>query len=262
MRISLLFLMCFWALEICPFCAQAGAKGMMINGIEFNAKSIQKPAAHMDGLGSPFSPASLDTLFSFPAPGNFPAGLAWDGQYIWHSDYNLDTVYKMTTAGSIVSSFPFFQSGGDMTWDGNNLWMVDEQMALLYKIDPTTGTVIDQFDLPSSGQIDPNGWGIAWDGQYLWHSEYATTAMIYKLDPQNAQVIDSFPPPENFILGIEWVGSFLYGVSTTGHTLYKFDPATGAVLDTETWPAGFALGPHGTDNIFGMWIIAINESIK
>jgi hypothetical protein len=38
----------------------------------------------------------LDTLFSFPAPGTFPTGLAWDGQYFWHADYNQNRVYKLT----------------------------------------------------------------------------------------------------------------------------------------------------------------------
>lgn len=146
----------------------------------------------------------IDSLYSFNSPGTFPTGLTWDGQYLWNCDEDLWMIYKLTTNGNVISSFPapYAQSLGDLEWDGNYLWLTSEQSAILFKIDISTGAPVEQFHLPSYGKPDPNGFGLAWDGQFLWHSEYGDSARIYKLDPQNGQVISSFVPPKKLILGI------------------------------------------------------------
>ncbi len=97
--------------------------------------------------------SSFDTLNSFPTPGTWPAGLAWDGQYFWNCDSDSLMIYKLTITGNIVSSFPLPNSalflGGGLEWDGNYLWLAQEQTAILFKIDVVTGAVIEQFNLPS-----------------------------------------------------------------------------------------------------------------
>ncbi|MEJ2104931.1 MAG: T9SS type A sorting domain-containing protein [Ignavibacteriaceae bacterium] len=96
--------------------------------------------------------------------------------------------------------------------------------------------------------------GLAWDGQFLWHSEYGDSARIYKLDPQNGQVISSFVPPKKLILGITWVEGYLYGINIEwnlgGGTIYRFDPSTGIVLDSSFWEIPHPLGLDWDGNNF------------
>ena len=49
---------------------------------------------------------NVDTLYSFNSPGTFPTGLTWDGQYLWNCDEDLQMIYRLTTDGNIISSFP------------------------------------------------------------------------------------------------------------------------------------------------------------
>jgi hypothetical protein len=189
----------------------------------------------------------IDTIFSFPSPASNPTGLAWDGQYLWNAANDNDELFKLNTDGSILSSVSdsILKPSG-MTWDGNFLWMVVESEGMLYKIDTASGAIVEQFQLPSWYFGDSNGWGIAWDGVNLWHSEYFDSARIYKLNPLNGEVISSFKPPSQTILGITWAKGYLYGMSIqglySGGLLYKFEPSTGDVLDSAfidvNWPLG------------------------
>ena len=108
--------------------------------------------------------------------------------------------------------------------------------------------------MPSYGKLDPNGFGLAWDGQFLWHSEYGDSAKIYKIDPQNGQVISSFIPPKKLILGITWAEGYLYGINIEwnlgGGIIYKFDPATGSVFDSVIWEIPHPLGLDWDGNYF------------
>ena len=205
-----------------------------------------------------------DTILSFPTPGIWPGGLAWDGGHFWicsivNSNSLSYNIFKATLTGEIVDSLPMPDSslicGGGLEWDGSNLWLADEQSATLFKIDTSTGIAIEQFNLPSYGYSDPNGFGLAWDGEYLWHSQYGDSAMIFKLDPTNGQVISSFTPPKNSILGITYVEDYLYGINgepifddSTNQlldwnaTIYKFETSSGIVLDSLYWEIPYPLG--------------------
>lgn len=156
----------------------------------------------------------IDTSFSFTTPGTIPSGIAWDGEYLWHCDTS-SNIYKLTVNGVIADSIPnpdktVSTRGGAMTFDGENLWLVGEQAARLYRIS-RSGALLNDYDLPSIGSSDPNGFGIAWDGEHLWHSQYAPP-VIYKINPDNGKVLDSLKTVDT-ILGIEWLNDRLYGIA-------------------------------------------------
>jgi hypothetical protein len=249
MRTNLIFLTCSLLLGISLFCNKMNAQNIDAHGNNKFFAGVRMPYTSQKSNETTLSPTLLDTLYSLPTPGTWPSGLAWDGQYFWNCDHDSLMIYKLTTTGDVVSSFPIPDSavsGGGLEWDGNYLWLADEGAAILFKIDTTTGLAIEHFHLPSFGQSDPNGFGLAWDGQYLWHSEYSDSAMIYKLNPQNGQVVSSFVPPKSLILGITWADGFLYGVSIefalSGGILYKFEPSSGVVLDSAFWEVPYPLG--------------------
>ena len=50
----------------------------------------------------------------------------------------------------------------------------------MYQADPADGAILNTFKLPSYGEVDPNGWGLAWDSGILWHTDYEASLM-YRL---------------------------------------------------------------------------------
>ncbi|MCK4941779.1 hypothetical protein KAS45_06755, partial [candidate division WOR-3 bacterium] len=81
----------------------------------------------------------------------------------------------------------------DLAYDGEFLWAAnsgDGNSAFgprIYKLDADSGTVIDSFP-----GVSGNPCGLAWDGQYLWHSVYLS-GTIYQLDPTTMIINASFP---------------------------------------------------------------------
>jgi len=235
--------------------------GISLSFYQINAQNIDKHSINKSIAGvctpnisprsyqSTLTPTRLDTLSSFITPGTWPGGLAWDGQYLWNCDNDDEAIYKLTITGDVISSFPLpdsAESGGDLVWDGNFLWLADEESAFLFKIDTSTGLALEHFHLPSFGHLSPNGFGLAWDGQYFWHCQYSDSAKIFKLDPQNGQVLHSFVPHKELILGIAWANGFLYGINIdfalSGGMIYKFETSSGIVLDSVFWEIPYPLG--------------------
>ena len=192
------------------------------------------------------SDSPIDTLYSFSTPGALPCGICWDGTYLWHNDSS-KYIYKLNTLGEILDSIdnPDVDNqfrGGGMTCDGTNIWLVGEQSAKLFKID-NKGTILKTFDLPSGKDFDPNGFGIAWDGNNLWHSQYLPP-VIYKINPSDGSVISSFVPNDT-IMGIEWINNKLYGISVTDDIydskLVEIDTITGEFNDSVEWNIAYPL---------------------
>jgi parallel beta-helix repeat protein len=170
--------------------------------------------------------------------------MAWDGTNLWITDRLTDSVYQVTTTGTVLSSFaaPSSDPKG-LTWDGTNLWITDNVTNLIYEI-TTTGTVLDSF--PAVGG-EPQG--LTWDGVNLWVVQ-ANLDTIYEMTTAGA-VVSSFPLSSNSPeVGHTWDGTNLWqatgsGVeewTTTGTLLSSFaDPCTntrGITFDgTDFWIA-------------------------
>jgi hypothetical protein len=148
----------------------------------------------------------------------------------------------LVAAGDVIHSFTPPDRPADLAWDGTRLWMVSEESATLYKLDPFSGAALASFPLPSHGQARPDGWGLAWDGQYWWHGEYGTAQIIYQLEPSDASIVHSFSAPSTGCMGLAWDGNYLWTSDVTTHSIHKLDPADGAVLHTIPEPAGRCLG--------------------
>jgi hypothetical protein len=56
-----------------------------------------------------------------------PTGVAFDGYYLWTAEYNQPTLYRLTTAGSLVASysFPAGEPWG-LGFDGDYLWVTSK----------------------------------------------------------------------------------------------------------------------------------------
>jgi len=132
--------------------------------------------------------ANGNVISSFPTPGSapsYPAGLAWDGNRIWHNDAETpgngtpgDTTYEINTTGGVVRAF---KAVGDLatglTFDGQYIWSCENTFDSIFKVDTATFSIIESYEAP--GGTYPNG--LAWDGQYLWVSNNASDS-LYQLD--------------------------------------------------------------------------------
>jgi hypothetical protein len=110
-------------------------------------------------------------------------GIAYGGGYLWCTSGS--AVYKITTVGSVVSSFPKpgnYVSG--ISWAGPYLWVSDEWTGgAIYQV-TTSGSVVRSIFRPSQ-----RPYGVAWDGRYVWYTDvlinwiYAMTVAVTSAEP-------------------------------------------------------------------------------
>lgn len=156
--------------------------------------------------------------------------------------------------GAILWDFPTPttpQSGGGngLAYSGSQLFMATIQEPIIYVIDPTTGDLIDQFNLANPqpttvlAPIDALGYGHTSFGPTLFALNY-TANNIHLLSPENGAVFDSyqlsgFDP----VGGIDFnhVTSKLYVTDGAGNVSIV-DPETGALEETLAIGGGFRTG--------------------
>lgn len=99
------------------------------------------------------------------APGQGPAGLAWDGHTLWNADFRDGLLYGIDPAsGETRRTLRCHGNLSDLTWDGEALWQALYDEEALRKINPVTNDFDGQLALPNQGLLS----GVAWDGESLW----------------------------------------------------------------------------------------------
>jgi hypothetical protein len=121
-------------------------------------------------------------------------GLAYDGNLLWTSDWNLPRIYKVNpiTGDTVVGSIPAPTSNQttDLAWDwgDNTLWAHSVANKQVYKLHPSDGAVLRQF--ASCARAYPTGLELRGGGRLpadtLWEIERGTapgdTKVFYKCD--------------------------------------------------------------------------------
>ena len=242
-------LVCLLALLFCPV-----SVARMISGRTESADGSRSWPSTSFG---PALPGLGDTLWSFACPpGRFCYGLAWDGEHFWITRGDSVRLYRLGPTGNVEAEFnlpPGVAWPADLTWDGAHLWMVEEEQARAYELDTATGNALRSFRLPDSSSANANSWGLAWDGHYLWHSDYTGTGHIYQLDTVTGAVVTQFTPPRSDILGIAWDGTYLWGVNMGWpgpSTAYQMSVPSGTVLDSFAWQVLYPEGLLWDGNFF------------
>jgi len=178
-----------------------------------------------------------DTVFSFSAPTDNPLGIAWDGEYFWHSNANNNNLYKLDTLGNLIDSIMLPDHLGGLEFDGTNLLGVNEQGSSYYKINTYDGTYTD-YNLPTFSPWDPNLWGITYGGGNIWVCEYNagydTVSRLFMIDPVTNNVLDTVCVKSN-ILSIQWIGNLIYGINKGAQKVFKINPSNGVLIDSSDW---------------------------
>jgi hypothetical protein len=144
------------------------------------------------------------------ALGYIPGDPVFDGYlYVYPDDETRRIVRKIGQGLGLTWS---------VAWDGQYIWTAILQ-GIIYKLDPTTGTVLQQFTAPG-----PQPWGMTFDGEYLWLVDFAEKR-ISKINPANGQELATFPTPDptGGCKGVAWDGMYLNVVGWTSPTIYRMD---------------------------------------
>jgi len=218
-----------------------------INGIYYDQSGQAPPQAFQPSV-------ALDDIPLFDTPGTWPTGLTKQDTLYWISDTDSSKLYKLRLTGDNFAG-PFdtpLNGYAGLEYDRVNLWAVHETTYKLYKIDPDSGTAIDSLDLPrpDTSAPDRHAWGLAFDGQNFWHSQYGQDAILYKLNPADGAIIDSIVPPVDMILGIAWCSPYLCGVDISTLRMYRFSPELHDTVDSYDWSVPYPLGFHYEGTLF------------
>ncbi|HKR03693.1 MAG TPA: T9SS type A sorting domain-containing protein [Bacteroidia bacterium] len=213
-------------------------------------------AAKPTGKAAPFQAAkatvACDTIFSFPTNVGWTSGLAFDGTYFYASDFLSPYIYKYDINGIPSGTLPNpginSMGGGDLDFDGTYLWFIVENDGIIYKLDPSSGSVILQYNLPTSN-LDPNNFGCAWDNGFIWITEYLDQTLM-RIDASTGALVDSFEINRQ-VLPLKIFNNNLYGLEVfgpTGEQLLHFDKSNGTVIDSMPWCLDYPLGLCSANN--------------
>lgn len=122
------------------------------------------------------SPQTGEVLLTLPAPGYHPAGVAWDGTYLWQVDADARKLYRIESEEGKVSrkvSSPGFYPTG-LAYDGFHFWCADASTGRLYRLKGHNGRpdgVVSQEVYYKPGEFV----SLTWDGRALWTVSAADT---------------------------------------------------------------------------------------
>lgn len=166
---------------------------------------------------------------SFPAPGTHLCGMAWDGEYLWHSDGDTNRLYCIDpTTGTIVAEIACPDVRTDLAYDGANLWQIAGHPKRIRIMDPTRSQVRDEIGL---GPDAENACGLCVEADRYWIG-WKATARIQERSRQGHDVKAEYRALPR-IAGLARAGTLLWyteyeqrlfvGIDlTTGHEEYRF----------------------------------------
>ncbi|MFC2099572.1 PKD domain-containing protein [Candidatus Bipolaricaulota bacterium] len=168
---------------------------------------------------------------SFAAPSYDPAGLTYDGSFLWLSDWKTGLIYRIRPLdGFVVATFeapgapqvtlsadvaPAASgspagivpapanpaSPGGLAWGNGALWIACLSDGKIYKVNPHMPPSDPNHILAEleNGAFDP--FALAFGNGCLWVSDLST-GLIHKVNAQTGVVISSIPTPGTGTLGV------------------------------------------------------------
>ena len=130
-------------------------------------------------------------------------GIASDNSHLWAIDIANDVVMKLDFTGQVVDSIPApGTSPQGITWDGEMLWVSDSESETIDQIDPATGQIIATIEAPGStgtvGAMASDGKSL-WINRVLDPWETSPTVRdanrTYEIDLLTGDTLRSFVTP-------------------------------------------------------------------
>ncbi|HVP07648.1 MAG TPA: transglutaminase domain-containing protein [Candidatus Acidoferrum sp.] len=147
------------------------APGYFVTGLTFDGKLLWCADADTPAKLYAVNPNTRLVEHTMDSPIDQPAGLAWDGTYLWMADPGGGKIHQVDPSDgtTILSLTAPTKNPGGMTYDGRYLWVTDRYRDEIYMVTKDKGDVIITFNSP--GQYPS---GLAWDGTNLWSADYQT----------------------------------------------------------------------------------------
>ena len=186
-------------------------------------------------LGAASFASNWTVISSFDGPyPTYGYGIEAYGNYLYcASGPASSAIYVITTTGSVVSSYAVIMPPYDLDFDGTYFWVVHtNHYCRRYT---STGSALSSFSI---GSI--NGWGIAYDGTYIWLKGNVSTDYIYRMSTTGS-IYSSFACPAAGESGLDYAGGYLWNPSRVSSVVYKTTTA-GSVVDSFTGPATWSFG--------------------
>lgn len=117
----------------------------------------------------------------------YAGGIASDDKYLRISSQEREKIYRMTTAGSIISSVPALnEHASGLDCYGSYLWYFDRENKNIIKAKADDGDIVEQC-------LYINGlFGLGYDGQSLWGNPSEPDDAIYRVNPNTGETIYEF----------------------------------------------------------------------
>jgi hypothetical protein len=135
-------------------------------GTAFDGKHLWQIA---DDRIQKVEPATGRVLATIPAPGQGrDSGLTWAEGTLWVGEYRARKIYQINAqTGAILRTIESDRFVTGVSWTNGELWhaAMDEKQAVLRQVDPASGDVLDQLDLPEGVFVS----GLEADGADLFY---------------------------------------------------------------------------------------------
>jgi DNA-binding beta-propeller fold protein YncE len=92
---------------------------------------------------------------------------------MWVANYNNNNVSKFKADGTFIANYAVQAGPYNLVFDGANIWVGNNSNQSVTKLRASDGANLGNFSLPQ-----PQPWGMACDGTYIW---VATGAFLHRL---------------------------------------------------------------------------------
>lgn len=166
-----------------------------------------------------------DVLGNFKAPGHFPTGMTYDGRYLWVADRGTDSLYQLSSDGTIQTAIPApGYSPTGLAWDGSHLWCIDDKENYLYRLNIENGVSERIIEAYTNHPKD-----ICWDGELIWVADNKLDILL-SVDPDDGMMISKIPSPSKEPDGLAFDGTCLWVSDRSTDRIYRVQPETGTVI--------------------------------
>jgi len=175
--------------------------------------------------------ATVLDSFSTAPWSTIPAGITYDGSNLWITDTNSAYLFKVTTTGSMLSSYnlaPITYPSG-LSWDGSAFWMIGVNQLIyrnFYHVS-TTGSVLSSI----TGVLTYN---FPYDLKYLsgncWVSSNYYDRKIYLHNMSNGSILSSLTTIAKYPSGLCYDGANLLVSGNDDGRTHRYS-TTGTYLD-------------------------------
>lgn len=145
-----------------------------------------------------------------PAPSQYQCGLAWDGEYLWHSDQDDKLLFQIDPIdGSVIKTLHSAWIRADLTYNGKHLVQIGGRPKRLVFLSTETGhKQAMQEVLPASGRLT----GIQWVANEGYWMLFRAPTTIQLREPKNLTVTREFEVSGDSPSGLTVMeGTIVYG---------------------------------------------------